>query len=708
MSGNSLNLSENSDVKIESSSMMKDIKKGNIIYKYLLDQANQARDNKDYATASFLFDEIISVDQDNYALLLQSGHMHKENRQFANAEARYLKCLDLKPSDPEIYIQLGHFYKTIGRYIEAKKYYEQATQRRENWDDARNELNNIVHTIEYKRELAKELQRNGSELSKTLSDEELEDLDLFVSNGLIDPAFFPKTRDDIYIDHRDAFVFVRNGLDRVTKWGRGQTVQGVDAIRGYIVSDKPYFSIEIYVDSELVFRGPLTLAPQRREKSNPHIKKYAYNAWIDFSKFKRGWHDIVIKAMGIKGEANEGVDWRRERIIVADPLPVRLHADCDGIIDNIDYGSSLSLVEQINKRPSIVHKASSKSFTGPINNIAVLRADQLGDMTASVPALKQLRQLCPDAHITGLISPASEVLARSLNVFDEIVILNFPDDPLRRQRVMDMDDQKSLIRDLERRNFDVAIDFSVAGNSYKLLHHMNAPITLGFGREGYKTLDLIVETHDPKAGNDIMRHSARTRSLVDALALWLDSGAKTVRRDDLTKTMLAPYGIEENEKFIVLHSGARVKFTRWPWFVDLATKIVNQLGLKVVFLSDDDNELDTLDRTLLEEKKIIYLPRKVPFDHFDAFLSFCSAFVGNDSGPKHLAGLRGTQVISIHSARTDWREWGQEQAGIIMSRKVPCAGCSLNYDPEECCHDAVCVKNISVDEVFSELSKLIS
>jgi ADP-heptose:LPS heptosyltransferase len=86
-------------------------------------------------------------------------------------------------------------------------------------------------------------------------------------------------------------------------------------------------------------------------------------------------------------------------------------------------------------------------------------------------------------------------------------------------------------------------------------------------------------------------------------------------------------------------------------------------------------------------------------------VSFCSVFVGNDSGPKHLAALRGANVVSIHLARNNWNEWGQENNGYIVSRRVPCAGCSIHHDPEECGKGFPCITNISAEEVYGAISE---
>jgi ADP-heptose:LPS heptosyltransferase len=82
-------------------------------------------------------------------------------------------------------------------------------------------------------------------------------------------------------------------------------------------------------------------------------------------------------------------------------------------------------------------------------------------------------------------------------------------------------------------------------------------------------------------------------------------------------------------------------------------------------------------------------------------------FVGNDSGPKHLAALRGVPVVSLHMARLNWSEWGQEMSGRIISRRVPCAGCGIGLDGEDCGKDFACLRHIRPEEVFAAVEELL-
>ena len=71
----------------------------------------------------------------------------------------------------------------------------------------------------------------------------------------------------------------------------------------------------------------------------------------------------------------------------------------------------------------------------------------------------------------------------SFGIFDEIILLDFPDDPHQRQRIMDRKGQAELARQLAPYKFDVAINFPVAGESHKLLPLTGAPILIAHGGE---------------------------------------------------------------------------------------------------------------------------------------------------------------------------------------------------------------------------------
>ena len=185
------------------------------------------------------------------------------------------------------------------------------------------------------------------------------------------------------------------------------------------------------------------------------------------------------------------------------------------------------------------------------------------------------------------------------------------------------------------------------------------------------------------------------------------SHARIEPRTGLSRALLEPFGLGPDDRFVVMHTGARLVFSRWPHYNALAALILARTDLKVVMLTDDPADRAALPPDLAASGRFMLVDRRPSFDAFDALVSFSAAFVGNDSGPKHLAALRGAKVVSLHMARNNWNEWGQETTGFVISRKVPCAGCSIHHEPEECGKDFVCIATIKPDEVFDAVMRLI-
>ncbi|CAB3782108.1 glycosyltransferase family 9 protein [Pararobbsia alpina] len=675
----------------------------NPIYGEILRKAKDAQAREKYIVAIAFYDQAIDYGGGDVGIFCEIADMYIQLRNYNDASLNLREAQNLDPENAYICIRQGDLRKLERRYGDAEAFYSRALKFKPQWESAAAKLDEVRSLAAQSAVLQQEREREHAkkvavlEMMKSSPD----------GDRRVDPSLFAKTYEELYRDHGPAFVFTKNGTEQKTRWGTGPTVRGVDALRGYLVSDVPYKKLQIYLDGVLLHEGELVGAPQSFEKSNPNIRKYVYNAWVDFSKFAYGWHELVFSAIGLKGQSLEGIDWRRERIIIAPPLPEGYFQENDSLIPPVDPNSALSIVKQINERPSIIHEASTHSYPGKIQNVAVLRTDQLGDVVVSVPAFLRLRELLPDANLVALVTPANAEVCRTLGVFNEVIELDFAEDAFHRHRIMDEQKQTALIHQLAGYKFDLAVDFVMNGVSRRLIGLTGAPVTIGYGYEDCKTLKLDFETYDPKSNNDVTHHSVRMGLVVKALELWLDSGAKVVRRDDLDRSILAQYGIEKDESYVLLHSGSRIKFTQWNGYVELANRIVKDLGAKVVFMAEHDEFKKLLSNEALENNKIVYMSGKIPFDHFDALISFSSVFVGNDSGPKHLAALRGTQVISLHSARIGWGEWGQEQTGVVISRKVPCAGCGLHHEPDDCAQGVACMAHIKVDEVFGQVVRFM-
>jgi ADP-heptose:LPS heptosyltransferase/tetratricopeptide (TPR) repeat protein len=678
--------------------------------KHIISRADAARDAKQYRDAAVLYNEALHLSPDNAAIHVQCGHMYKEAGDLNNAELHYDAANRLIPKDPDLALQLGHFYKISGRTREAAAAYERAIELNPNWPEPRAELTHLRQTgWRGGTRLTADIQMSveASRWRLNFDDEASKLQTLITVDGLV-PEIMPRKPHEMLENHHESIHLRRFGKRERSAWGMLQTFRGIEAIRGFCISSEPIVEVQIAVNGLIVQRGPPRGGYKIHfEKENFHLRKYVINIWYDFANFACGRYGIEVRFLDAPNNVRHV---HREQIAIAAALPEGDFPDSDSVI-SLPETDQRSLEEQINSRASMVRSPKPALFARDPQNVLILRTDQLGDMVASVPAIRRLRELMPSAHFVGLLTSSNSELAETLNLFSEIIVVDFPDDQVERRRIMPHERQAELRQKLEQYRFDLAIDLADSGMSRPLLLLSGARFLYGFYDREWPWLSAGFEgnSHDPKNDREIIPHSTKVLAFVERLGAMLNSKAQSVRRVDLTRNALASYGISEVDRFAVLHSGGR-SFARWPGYGELASRVLEQTDLKVLLLADDSAIRDKLTPDLRGSERFRLLEGRLPFDDLDALLSFCEVFVGNDSGPKHLAALRGAKVVSIHSSRLNWNEWGQEMGGLIISRKLPCAGCLLyfDYDAHECGKDVACVTSISVDEVFTALLKLLS
>jgi ADP-heptose:LPS heptosyltransferase len=672
----------------------------------LIARADAARDGGRFGDAAALYEEALRLAPSLGHIHVQAGHMLKEIGEFARAERHYDEALKLMPDDADLALQLGHFHKLSGRLDKAYEAYARATELAPTLEDAWAELKALHFSV----------WRDGRNRGQAalgqpvLRPEALgpqgrpTDLQLAALYGRMAPELAPRDLREL-LRHVEEHVDIRQfGVELNTFWGRRRVARGVEAIRGVAISKARLLHLETRVNGLCIHQGPLKGPYELEyEPDKDRIHKYIFNVWYDFSDFAPGLYELEL-SFRVSGGENRLF---RQDFVVEAPLLEVDHPDSDGVI-TLESGASGSIEDQINARPSVVHQAERPNQLGEIRRVLVMRSDQLGDLVASAPGILRLRELFPKAKIVGILGPANIDLARTLKIFDDLIVINHAESWHQRTRPMSLLEQQELRDACAKYDFDLAIDLSQSFMSRPMLALSGARILHGFKDPNWPRLSLSHEDafFDPKNRREIASHSKRVMNLIEQLGTLSRPTAQIVRRDDLSRERLEGYGITKGVRFAVLHTGARIVFSRWSHYLELALRLIEDTDLKVAIFTEDVELMNRAPHDESVSDRLIIINGQIPFDDFDAFLSFCDVFVGNDSGPKHLASLRGVPVVSIHSARINWSEWGQEHTGVVISRKVPCAGCTLYHDPDECGKDYACMR-IDLQEVYDVVRRYV-
>jgi ADP-heptose:LPS heptosyltransferase len=152
------------------------------------------------------------------------------------------------------------------------------------------------------------------------------------------------------------------------------------------------------------------------------------------------------------------------------------------------------------------------------------------------------------------------------------------------------------------------------------------------------------------------------------------------------------------QRLIAVGPGANWPSKVWPEerYVELVRALVNDPGVfPIVF---GGSELAALgDRLISAWRCGVNAAGQLGVRQSAAVLKYCKIYVGNDTGPMHLAAATGTPCVGIFAA-VGWpgKSYPYGPNHRILRRSVPCEGCLL---PECVKEQMKCLMQIDVQEV---------
>lgn len=171
--------------------------------------------------------------------------------------------------------------------------------------------------------------------------------------------------------------------------------------------------------------------------------------------------------------------------------------------------------------------------------------------------------------------------------------------------------------------------------------------------------------------------------------------------------ILQARGFDSDLPYICIHGGATKDYKRWPEenFSQTADWL-RARGYQIVFIGAGKS-----DRIVIEQINTqcamphIDLCDALSLGELIALFRQCEFFIGNDSGPMHLATATGTDVFVLFGP-SDEQRWGPLGTNTTVIRD-PLA-CTEVCSKKSCPEDYRCIKLLSGDLVRNTLSEHIS
>jgi heptosyltransferase I len=327
-------------------------------------------------------------------------------------------------------------------------------------------------------------------------------------------------------------------------------------------------------------------------------------------------------------------------------------------------------------------------------SILIVRLGALGDLVHALPAVAALRAAWPDARIDWLVDSRYAALLQLVPVIDRAIVMGG-----RGTRPA-----LSVIRELRRARYDMAIDFQGLLKSAALARLAGARETAGF---------IAGQLREPSAGvfytrripADDSGHVVRKNlSMVEAL------GAPARETASPLKVTSSPVPGRVREllqcgpagRFALVNPGAGWPNKQWPAdrYGAIAAHLLARHGMPSIVTWGPKEQALAAEAAAASDGAAMVAPSTTIADLVELSRAAAIAVAG-DTGPMQLAAAVGTPVVGVFGPTNPLRNGPWNTADAWVSRFDDCE-C---HHKRKCRRETPCINTITIEQVAGAVDR---
>ena len=155
-----------------------------------------------------------------------------------------------------------------------------------------------------------------------------------------------------------------------------------------------------------------------------------------------------------------------------------------------------------------------------------------------------------------------------------------------------------------------------------------------------------------------------------------------------TSNFLAAHQIDKERPLIAIHPGSPIPLKRWipERYAELADWLIARKRAQILFVGVEDEIPIITEIQAGMRAQSVNIAGKTTLIQLASILHTCNVFIGNDSGPMHLAAAVGTQTIGLYGPGDPTR-FGPAGVQCQTIRRLdcpPCLGTTCRFGKEGC------------------------
>lgn len=330
----------------------------------------------------------------------------------------------------------------------------------------------------------------------------------------------------------------------------------------------------------------------------------------------------------------------------------------------------------------------------------IVRTDRLGDALLTLPVAVKLKENYPDSKVYFLASSYTAPIISKSKAVDEVIS-------------SDKVSFFELVEILRRKKIDCAIIARPTLRNALIVFFAGIKTRIGTKYRLYSFLfNKRVEHH---------RKESKKHEALYNLDLLEAIGIKNSNELDNIKFGLVPdpeiqssvrrklerFGIDLEKPLIALHISSGGSAVDWNYlnFRELAKLLKQNLEVEIILTGTHKDFLFLYELFNNSDYKVYNLAGELNLVELFNLFSMVNVYVGNSTGPTHLAAIAGSWVVSFYPKIkvASQIRWGPiTKKRIIFEPEIECTDCTT-----EQCKRLNCMESISVMKVYKEIEKLI-
>jgi heptosyltransferase-3 len=278
------------------------------------------------------------------------------------------------------------------------------------------------------------------------------------------------------------------------------------------------------------------------------------------------------------------------------------------------------------------------------SRIAVIRLRSLGDCVLTTPALALLKAHRPDLRIGVVVEDRFRAVFEGNPDVSDIL--------------------PPAARTVAKWHPQMALNFHGGSRSMWLTAASGAEIKAGFAHHAYS---FLYNAKIPRAqeilGEDRRVHTAEH---IASAMFWMG-----VPQTEIPRARLSAAPTPVAGGYAVIHPFASTPQKTWPagHFIAVAEHLRDKAGLEPIFLAGPSDDPAAF------RKFQVY--QSVPLAQVKSLMAGAQLFIGNDSGPAHIAAAFGVPVVVLFgpSDPVNWAPWRTE--GHVLTNPEAIGGITL-------------------------------